>query len=472
MRGFGGLICAGLLAAAATSASAQNAPRTDQQAFRALYKELVETNTTLSAGDCTLAAAKMAARLKAAGFSDADLHPFSVPDHPKEGGLVAIYPGRDPKAKAILLLAHVDVVEARREDWTRDPFTLIEEGGYFYARGTSDDKSQAAVWTDTLIRFRQEGFHPRRTVKLALTCGEETSGAFNGAQYLTANRRDLIDAAFALNEGGGGRSDDNGKVQWLNLQVGEKLPQDYQLEVTNPGGHSARPVRDNAITRLAGGLVKLAPDSFPIAFNDVTRAYFTRLSKVVGGKEGAAMIALIAYPKDAAAAAIVAGEPDWNGVLRTTCVATMLSGGHATNALPQRATANVNCRILPGVSPEQVRRDLEALVGDPEIKITAKQPRSAASPGMALDPAVVGAAEKLAAQMFPAVDIIPFMSAGATDGAFLAPVGIPTYGVPGIVSDADGGGIHGLNERKRVRTLYEGRDYLFRLVKLYADQPG
>jgi acetylornithine deacetylase/succinyl-diaminopimelate desuccinylase-like protein len=455
--------------AGAAPVQAQAPLRPDQQTFRALYKDLVETNTTLSAGDCTVAATKMAAHLKAAGFPDADLHLFTAPGHPKEGGLVAVYPGRDPKAKAILLLAHVDVVEAKREDWTRDPFTLIEEGGYFYARGASDDKSQAAIWVDTLARFRQEGFKPRRTVKMALTCGEETAGAFNGAEYLAANQRALIDAAFALNEGGGGRSDAQGKPQWLNIQVGEKYPQDYQLEVVNAGGHSSTPIKDNAITHLAEGLAKIGAYDFPIEFNDTTRAYFTRLSKVVGGESGAAMTALVANPKDAAAAAIVARDRAWNSTLRTTCVATMLSGGHAVNALPQRATANINCRIFPGTSAEQVRQALQTIVADPQIKVTLGAVRSAPSAGVPLAVAVLQPAETLAAEMFPGVPMIPVMSTGATDGAFLSPAGIPTYGVPGITGDADGGGTHGLNERKRVRALYDGRDYLYRLVKLYAD---
>ena len=455
--------------ALATAASSQTAIRPDQQDFRALYKELVETNTTLSAGDCTLAASRMAARLKAAGFPDNDLHPFAGPGHPKEGGLVAIYPGTDPKAKAILLLAHIDVVEAKREDWTRDPFTLVEEGGYFYARGAADDKSQAAVWTDTLIRFRKEGYHPRRTVKMALTCGEESSGAFNGAEYLAKNERTLIDAAFALNEGGGGRQDATGKALWLNLQVGEKLPQSYQFEVTNPGGHSARPVPNNAITHLAGAVAKLHPDTFPVALNDTTRAYFTRLGGVLGGETGQAMVALAKNPKDKKAEAIVARDANANGIMRTTCVPTMLEAGHAENALPQRARATVNCRILPGTSIETIRKALEALTADPEVKVTVKAIRSGEAPSMVLDPAVLGPAEALAKTMFPGAPVIPYMLPAATDAAFLAPVGIPTYGVPGILSDADGGGIHGLNERIRVQALYRGRDYVYQLIKLYAE---
>src|ERR1700720_3485381 len=287
--------CVFALAAAIVSLSALAAPPQDtpagEQRFRALYKELVETNTTLSAGNCTLAAERMAARLKAAGFPDGDLHPYAAPDHPKEGGLVAIFPGKDPKAKAILLLAHIDVVEAKREDWTRDPFTLVEEGGYFYARGASDDKAQAAIWVDSLIRYRKEGFKPRRTIKMALTCGEEGGSPFNGASWLVANKRDLIDAAFALNEGAGGQLDDHGRRVAHTIEAGEKTSQSFTLEVTNPGGHSSRPVPDNAIYRLADAIEKIRAYEFPVQINDANGAYLTRMSKVVGGEQGAAMAA-------------------------------------------------------------------------------------------------------------------------------------------------------------------------------------
>src|SRR3569833_1263614 len=246
--------------------------RPDQVRFRALYKELVETNTTLSAGDCTLAAQKMAAHLKAAGYPDTDLHIFTVPDHPKEGGLVAVLRGSDPKTKAILLLGHLDVVEARRQDWTRDPFTLIEENGFFYARGATDMKSQVAAWVDTMVRLKEEGFKHRRDIKMALTCGEESATAFNGANYLATHEHDLIDAAFALNEGNGGRLDTDGKRLGLNEQTTKKKPQNNQHEVTNPGGHSSRPVPDNAINRLAVGLLKISAYQFPFQASDIARA--------------------------------------------------------------------------------------------------------------------------------------------------------------------------------------------------------
>jgi len=457
---------------ALTPAGAQDAPlRPDQVAFKGLYKELVETNTTLSAGDCTLAADKMAARLRAAGFPETDLHLFQAPGHPKEGGLVAVLHGRDPSARPMLLLAHIDVVEAKREDWARDPFTLVEEGGYFYGRGASDDKAEASVWVDTLIRFKTEGFHPRRDVKLALTCGEETASAFNGAGYLATHERALIDAAFALNEGAGGRLDAQGRPVALNVEAGEKFPQDYRFEVVNPGGHSSRPTPDNAIYHLAGALVRLSAYQFPIEFTDASRAYFERMAPLTGGAMGAAMKALAANPADAEAAAMVEQDPGYNGMLHTTCVATMLDAGHATNALPQRARANVNCRIFPGTSVEAVRDVLAKIADDPKVSVQTLGARSAVTKDPPpLTPAIMGPIVTMAARLWPGTPVIPVLTAGATDGAFLTPVGIPTYGVTGMFGDPDGNGVHGLNERIRVTSLLKGRDFLYGLVKIYADE--
>jgi acetylornithine deacetylase/succinyl-diaminopimelate desuccinylase-like protein len=463
MRAF---LLAALAASLAIPAFAQDL-RPDQVRFRALYKELVETNTTLSAGDCTLAAQKMAAHLKQAGYPDSDLHPFTAPGHPKEGGLVAVLHGSDPKSKAILLLGHLDVVEARREDWTRDPFTLIEEKGYFFGRGTSDMKAQDAAWVDTMVRLKEEGFKPRRDVKMALTCGEETSTAFNGANYLASQERNLIDAEFALNEGGGGRLDADGKRLALTIQAAEKFPQSYQLEVTNPGGHSSRPVPDNAIYRLAAGLLKVSAYQFPFQASDITRAYFGKMAPQVGGDMGKAMTAFASG--DMSAAKTLAADPTYNSVLHTTCVATLLSAGHAENALPQRADANINCRIFPGTGVEEVRAKLAELVADPEIKVTTRNRRSEVPKGpQPLSPQVFKPVQAVAAKMWPGVPVVPFMSAGATDGAFLTPAGIPTYGVSGIFGDPDGNGAHGLNERMRVRSVYEGRDFLYEVVKIYA----
>jgi len=461
-------LCGAAMMAIGAGASAQDL-RPDQQAFRGLYKELVETNTTLSTGSCTLAAERIAARLKAAGYADADLTPFSVPDHPKEGGLVAVLPGADPKAKAILLLAHIDVVEAKREDWTRDPFTLIEENGFFYARGSSDDKAMAAIYADTMVRLKAEP-KPKHTVKMALTCGEETSGAFNGAEWLSTNRKPLIDAAFALNEGGGGRLDAEGKPQMLAMQVAEKTYEDYLVETRNPGGHSSMPRPDNAIYELAHALDKVEAYRFPTHLNPTTQAFFARAAKVPGVPPAVAqaMAALAANPEDKAADALLSRDPTFNSTLRTTCVATQLEGGHAQNALPQRAVANVNCRIVPGETIEGVEKALAAAIGDPGVTVAAKPRRGPIASPAPLDPAIFGPAEKLAAEMYPGLQMVPTMSTGASDSIFVSAAGIPSYGVAGILYEADGGGIHGLNEHIRVASLYKGRDYLYRLIKLYA----
>jgi acetylornithine deacetylase/succinyl-diaminopimelate desuccinylase-like protein len=465
---------------AATSAAAQlpppspAMPRADPSlpAFRALYKELVETNTTASVGDCTAAARKLAARMTAAGFPESDLTVFVPEKFPKSGGLVAVYPGADPKAKAVLLLAHLDVVEAKREDWTRDPFTLIEEGGFFYGRGTMDDKAQAAIWTDTLIRYRQQGYHPKRTIKMALTCGEEGGGPLNGAAWLVQNKRDLIDAAFALNEGAGGQLDNAGKRVAHTVEAGEKTSQSFTLEVTNPGGHSSRPLPDNAIYRLADAIEKIRGYEFPVMINDANKAYLLGMSKIEGGERGAAMATLAANPKDAAADRLLSKDPSLHTLLRTTCVATMLSAGHAQNALPQRATATINCRIFPGVSRDEVRAKLVELIGDPQVavsKVTVSRGEvNVAAPP--LTPQVMGPIEKVSAQMWPGVPVVPILQAGATDGVALTAGGIPTYGVSGIFLEPNLGNIHGLNERVGVQSLYEGREFLYRLVKAYADQ--
>jgi len=462
-----------LLMSTAPPAGAQSAPGEAQ--FREVYKELVETNTALSNGSCTLAAERMAARLKAAGFADADLHPFAVPDHPKEGGLVAWYPGRDPKLKAVLLLAHIDVVEAKREDWTRDPFTLVEENGNFYARGVIDDKAEAAIWVDTLIRYKQEKYRPLRTIKIALTCGEESAGAFNGAQWLVENKRDLIDAGLAINEGAFGELDNEGHRVALEIQAGEKMSQNFRLEVTNPGGHSSRPLKDNAIYRLSAALLRIEAYVFPAQFTDGSRAYFTGMAKIQAAKGNTqvadAMRALVEHPNDAQSIALVSSkDPSWNATLRTTCVATMLDAGHATNALPQRARANINCRIFPGVTQEAVRSKLEELVADPAVKVTTLEIRGPSSPPPPLTAQILAPMQKLAAEFFPGVPVLPILQPGATDGEFLNAGGIPTYGIEPLFAGPDLGHIHGLNEYVSVKSLMDCREFLYRLIKIYSDQ--
>jgi acetylornithine deacetylase/succinyl-diaminopimelate desuccinylase-like protein len=463
----------GLIIFLQITAIAQEAPMTplrpDQVRYFALYKELVETNTTLSAGSCTLAAEKIAAHLKAAAFSDQDVIPFSVPDHPKEGGLVAILAGASKAAKPMLLLGHLDVVEAKREDWTRDPFTLVEENNYFYGRGTADMKAMDAAWVDALIRFKEEKYRPKRTIKLALTCGEETTYAFNGAEWLAKNRRELISAAFALNEGGGGRTDGHGKVLVQSIQVGEKASQNYRLETVNAGGHSSIPIRDNAIYELVDALAKIRDHEFAVKFTDTTRVFFAKAGAARTDELGHAMVTLAQNPNDAAAEAIVSKDRGYHSMLRTTCVATLLEGGHANNALPQRAAANVNCRIFPGETVEGTRAALAEVIGDSGVKVTMVPPVRPVAVPPPLDPKIIAPAEKLVAKYFPGVPLIPSMSTGATDGIYLEAIGIPVYGVPGGWGDPDGNGAHGLNERRSVRSVFIGRDFLTDLIKLYAD---
>jgi acetylornithine deacetylase/succinyl-diaminopimelate desuccinylase-like protein len=457
------ILCKAIPAQAATDAEGL-------QRFREIYKELVETNTTLSVGDCTLAAQRMAARLKTAGYPDGDLRVFVPEGHPKEGGLLAVLHGSNSRAKAILMLAHIDVVEAKREDWTRDPFRLIEEGGYFYGRGTSDMKAQAAIWVDNLIRYRDEGYHPKRTIKMALTCGEETSAALNGARWLTENARDAIDAELALTEGVDGDLDAQGHRIALEMLAAEKTSQNFVLTATNAGGHSSRPVPDNAIYHLVRAVDRISRFEFPVELDDANRAYFTGMSKIVAGDAGAAMTAVLSNPHDVASVAILDQDQNWHAMLRTTCVATMLAAGHATNALPQRATANINCRIFPGDSRDAVQAQLVTVIDDPKVAVTVPEIRGPVATPAPLTPQIMGPIEKVAHELWPGIPVVPALEPGASDAQFLNPAGIPTYGVTGIFTDPDGGHIHGLNERVRVQSVYEGRTFLYRLVKLYADQ--
>ena len=440
----------------------------DQAAFRAIYKQLVEINTTLSVGSCTEAANAMADRLRAAGMPDQDLHVIVPPDWPKQGNLVATLHGTSPDQKAILLLAHIDVVEAEREDWARDPFTLVEEDGYFYARGAVDDKAMAAIFVDFLVRMKRSGYRPDRSIKLALTCGEETPNTFNGASYLIAHHRELIDAAFALNEGGGGLLDDSGQRVYHGIQAGEKVYQNYHFEVTNPGGHSSRPLKDNAIYRLAKALSRVEAYTFPIEFNDTTRSYFDRMSSMQGGQVGEDMQEILQHPPNVEALARITENPSYNSILHTTCVATMLDAGHAPNALPQRANANVNCRIFPGHPQEEIRQTLEQIVNDTEVQVTFAAPPEATSAPPPLTTEILAPIEKLSQQMWPGVPILPSMVAGGTDGRFLTPAGIPTYGVSGLFMEPGKVNAHGLNENVRVDALYESREFLDRLIRIYA----
>jgi acetylornithine deacetylase/succinyl-diaminopimelate desuccinylase-like protein len=464
-----------LLVTAATVANAQEEKpygplRPDQQAYRALYKELVEINTTPTTGSCTEAATKIAGHLKDAGFPAADVTQFADPAHPKDGGVTAILHGSDKVLKPILLLGHLDVVEAKRADWARDPFKLVEEKNYFFARGAGDMKAMSTVWFDMLMRFKKDGYQPRRSIKMALTCGEETSYAFNGADWLAKNRPDLIMAEFALNEGGGGQTDGHGNLQFQTMNVGEKASRNFRIEATNAGGHSSIPIRDNAIYELADALVKVRDYEFPVKFTDTTKAYFAMAGARRHDDIGGAMVALSKNPGDAAAAATASKDRTNHSLLRTTCVATLLDGGHANNALPQRAGANINCRIFPGETVEGTRTTLAKVIGDPKITVTLMPPIEPLAKPPTLDPKVMGPAQALVKKYYPGVPLIPSMSTGASDGIYIGAIGIPSYGVPGDWSDPDGDGVHGLNEREGVRAVFIGRDFWTDLVKAYADQ--
>jgi len=454
------------LAITAFGASAQAQELTPERAaFRAIYEDLVETDSSPTTGSCTRAAEAMLVHLRGAGFSEADAQVIVPEGKPDDGNLVAVL--RGSSRRAVLLLAHIDVVDARREDWERDPFTLVEENGFFYGRGTADDKAMAAVFVDMFVRMRRENYRPRRTLRLALTCGEETSNRVNGVDYLLQNHRDWMQADFAINEGAGGVLGPDGRPQVFNVQAGEKIHQVMSLTVTNPGGHSSRPVPDNAIYRLSRGLDRLAAYSFPIELNPVTRTYFERMAPIVGGETGAAMTAIARNPNDAEAAAVLARDPSYNAMMRTTCVATQLDAGHAPNALPQRATATLSCRVLQGHTPEEVQAELQRALGDAQIQVEIVRRRQGSRPPQ-LTRAIMGPVENLVAQMWPGTPIVPVMTVGATDGRFLNNAGIPTYGMSGMFAQPGESNAHGLNEKLRVQSLYEGRDFLNAIVRAYA----
>ena len=447
-----------------TIVSAQSGPN-DARA-REIFKELIETNTTDSVGDNTKAAEAMAARLKAAGFPAADIQVLGPA--PRKGNLVARYRGTSAR-RPLLLLAHLDVVEAKREDWSFDPFTFLEKDGYFYGRGTSDDKAMAAQFVANVIRLKEEGFTPDRDLILALTADEE-GGDFNGVDWLVKNHRDLIDAELAINEGGGGNIR-KGKYVTNEIQASEKVFQDFRLEVTNSGGHSSLPVKDNAIYHLSAGLARLAAFDFPVQLNEITRAYFEQSAGAESDPKIAADMRAIARatPDPAAAARLSAALPYWNSMMRTTCVATRLAGGHANNALPQLATANVNCRILPGVSPASVRDKLAEVLADPQIKISFVGEANPSKPSP-LRPDVMSAVESLTKEMFPGVVVVPVMSTGATDGLYLRNGEIPTYGIGGTFGDIDDVRAHGRDERVGVKQFFEGLEFQYRLIKALASK--
>jgi len=430
----------------------------DQRLARDIYKELIEINTTHSTGSTTKAAAAMAKRLAAAGFPAKDLHLLGPT--PSKQGLVARLRGGHDHAP-LLLLAHLDVVEAKREDWSMDPFTLIEQDGYFYGRGTLDDKAMAAIYVANLVRMKHEGLKPNRNIILALTADEE-GGPDNGVAWLLAHHRDLVDAALVINEGGGGRIR-NGKYLSNGVQAGEKTYTNFLLEVRNKGGHSSLPTKDNAIYRLAAALDRLAQYEFPIELNEITRIYFARSAALEDGQIAADMTAVLQDPPDPAAAARLAQTPTFNALLRTTCVPTRLDGGHADNALPQSARANINCRIMPGHGTDEIRATLVQVLADEQISVTETEPATAA-PASPLDAALLQPVERITEEMWPGTPAIPTMSTGASDSRYFRNAGIPAYGVSGIFVDMDDIRAHGKDERLGVKQFFEGQEFLYRLV--------
>ena len=453
------LLCALTLGAQTTT------PPADKQLAHDIYKEFVEIQSGFTTGATTPVAEAAAARLKAAGFPDSDI--FVGGANPKKANVVVRYHGTGA-AKPILLLAHTDVVEAKREDWSTDPFQFLEKDGYFYGRGTGDDKAQAAIWIANLIRYKREGFKPDRDIIVALTADEEGGGPFNGIDWLLKNHRDLIDAELALNEGGWGESS-HGKRISNDLQVSEKYVVNFRFEVRNKGGHSSMPVADNAIYHLAGALDRLSHFGFPLKTNEVTAAYFAQMAKIETGPI-AADLGKVAEGSQEAMQKVAAATPIWNATLRTTCVATELEGGHAKNALPQLAAANVNCRVLPEDSVEYVQGELKKVVADDQVSITVNGDASK-GPASALRPDVISGAKQASELLWPGVPVVPIMVMGATDGKYLREAGIPTYGIQGIFFDRDDLRFHGRDERVPVQSFFEGQAFLYELVKTLT-KPG
>jgi acetylornithine deacetylase/succinyl-diaminopimelate desuccinylase-like protein len=434
-------------------------PESEKQLAHDIYKEFIEIPSGFTTGATTPVAQAAAARLKAAGFPDSDIALGGAID--KKGNIVVRYHGTG-KEKPLLLLAHIDVVEAKREDWTMDPFQLTEKDGYFYGRGTGDDKAQAAVWIANLIQYKKEGFKPDRDIIVALTADEEGGGPYSGINWLIKNHRDWIDSEYALNEGGWGESLDGKKIS-NDVQVSEKYVINFRFEVHNKGGHSSLPVPDNAIYHLAAALDKLSKFGFPLKLNDVTKAYFTAMAKIESGpaKDD---LAKVAEGDHGAMERLAAKTPQFNATLRTTCVATQLEGGHAVNALPQLAAATVNCRVLPEDSAEYVESTLKQIVGDDEVSVKMMG-ESKAGPASPIRADLFKAITESSNKIWPGVPVVPMMVMGATDGKYLRIAGIPTYGVQGFFFDRNDIRFHGRDERMPVASFYEGQAFLYDLVK-------
>jgi len=434
-------------------------PEADQRLARDIYKEMIEIKSGFTTGSTTPVVDAVARRLRAAGFPESDI--FIGGAIPTKANLVVRYRGAG-KLKPILLLAHTDVVEAKREDWSMDPFVFTEKDGYFYGRGTADDKAQAAIWVANLIRYKREGYKPDRDLIVALTADEEGGGPYNGVSWLIKNHRNLIDAELCLNEGGRGEMV-KGKRISNSVQAAEKWYLDLRLEVRNKGGHSSQPVPDNAIYHLANALVRISQLGFPMKVNEVTRAYFAGMAKL--DSTGAAPdLAKVAAGDQEAMQRISKASPAWNSMLRTTCVATLLEGGHAHNALPQLAAANINCRVQPDDSLEYVMDTLKKTIADDQVKISIDN-QEENSPGSPLKPELMRALSRLTDTMWPGVVVLPTMSTGASDGRMLRAAGIPTYGVQGFFGERDDNRAHGRDERMLVTSFYEGQTFLYEIVK-------
>jgi acetylornithine deacetylase/succinyl-diaminopimelate desuccinylase-like protein len=455
-----------LMSIASVAAAQTSALAPHQQLAHDIYKQLIEINTTDSVGNTTVAAEAMAGRFRAAGFPAADI--FVGGPHPRKGNLVVRMRGRSTPQKPLLLLAHIDVVEAKKEDWSPDldPFTFIEKDGYYYGRGTSDDKAMAAIFVATLLRMKQQGLTPDRDIILALTADEE-GGDYNGVEWLLGNHKALVDAAYGLNEGGGGQARAGRKIA-NRVQATEKIYVDFTLEVSNKGGHSSQPPAENAIYQMAEALAKIGRYSFPVKLNEVTRGYFEKMSSIERGKASVDFKAISQSTPDPAALARLSTIPLYNSMLRTTCVATMIDGGHAVNALPQRVTANVNCRILPNEDPAEVQQALVRVVNDSTINITPVKPATPSAPSP-LTPEIMQTIAKITEAMWPGVPVVPVMSTGATDSLYFRQAGIPIYGVSGLFGDMDDVRSHGRDERMGVQEFYDGQEFLWRLVTQLTD---